>query len=306
MAINGIQGGFNYRGVNAPNPPNVYTYKRAPTVFDGTDFLIGDLWQYQINTGTDTNPNYTASKIFHLVQQTLGINYWVEITGVGTATSINYQYFTTPGTFTYTPTTGMFQCVVECIGGGGATGAVYGVIAGLKIPASSGGGGSGYCKRLFSYADIGSSQIVTVGAGGPVTMAFDRGASGGNSTFGSFMTSNGGTGAGLNGGGPGGEGIGGDINVHGGFGQSFVPIPPGITTPPWYLFGGAAGSVGGGWGIGGGWGCGDPNYTQAQTPGSGYGSSASGYAWNQTTAPSVEFGLGGNDGIVIITEYIHL
>ena len=52
---------LQYSGVNAVNPRNVYTYLRPPTQFDNQNFVIGDTWIHQINTGTPTQPNYTTT-----------------------------------------------------------------------------------------------------------------------------------------------------------------------------------------------------------------------------------------------------
>ena len=69
---------LQYSGVNAVNPRNVYTYLRPPTQFDNQNFVIGDTWIHQINTGTPTQPNYTTSEVWHLVAQAVGLATWVK------------------------------------------------------------------------------------------------------------------------------------------------------------------------------------------------------------------------------------
>ena len=120
-------------------------------------------------------------------------------------TSLNVQKFTTSGT--YTPTTNMLYCVAEVVGGGAGGASVSSTYGG-------GGGGGAYVKGTYSSSTIGASQSVTIGAGG------SAGSSGGNTSFGALITSNGGSGgsaAGLNGGagGAGGTGTGGSYAVSG-------------------------------------------------------------------------------------------
>lgn len=73
--------------------------------------------------------------------------------------------FSTPGTTTYTPTSGMKYCIVEVIGGGGGGGGVGATASGFV--AIGGGGGSGsYARGLFTSTSIGVGQSLTIGAGG--------------------------------------------------------------------------------------------------------------------------------------------
>lgn len=129
---------------------------------------------------------------------------------------IGTQYFASPGTSTYTPTTGTNYVIVEVWGGGGSGGS----------PGSPGAGG-GYCLKKITSAF--SGVTVTVGAGG-ASATGAGGNGGGTSSFGSICSATGG-GAGLSTGGGvlitgttrvgasvGGSGTGGDINTSGGGG----------------------------------------------------------------------------------------
>lgn len=113
--------------------------------------------------------------------------------GAGVLT-VKRQVFATAGTFTYAPDPNLIMADVELVGGGGST----------SSSAHYGGGGGGYSKKLISAATIGASQSVTVGAAG-----------GGNSTFGSILTANGGLNGTVSVSGDGGTASGGDINVQG-------------------------------------------------------------------------------------------
>lgn len=89
---------------------------------------------------------------------------WKIPTGLGGFTSIVQTINTTPGSYTYTPTTGMVYVVIEVVGGGGAGAKAVG--AASKVVASGGGGGGGYARAIYTASDIGASQSYTVGSGG--------------------------------------------------------------------------------------------------------------------------------------------
>src|SRR3974390_3499403 len=88
---------------------------------------------------------------------------WVITSPAGAPLVLNQQVFTASGT--YTPTPGMVNCDVECVGGG-AGGCGAGAAAANTFIISAGGGGGGYARKFLAAAVIGSSQTVTIGAGG--------------------------------------------------------------------------------------------------------------------------------------------
>lgn len=111
----------------------------------------------------------------------------------------------TAGTFvnrvvsTVRTTTGTFTRDADCmfgfvriVGGGGAGG---GAQATTSIQHSEGGGGGGgeYAEGWFTAAQIGTSQTVTIGAGG-TGVSGGTGNSGGTTSFGAVMTALGGAG----------------------------------------------------------------------------------------------------------------
>lgn len=104
---------------------------------------------------------------------------------------LNIQTFT--GSGTYTPTTGMANCLVLAWGGGGAGGGATTTGAG-QISAGGGGTAGALAWEFITAATIGTSQVVTIGAGG--VGDGDAGAAGGNTTLGSLLTATGGNGGG--------------------------------------------------------------------------------------------------------------
>lgn len=176
------------------------------------------------------------------------------------------QVFTSSGT--YTAPAGLKYAVVEMVGGG--AGGVYN-------SSGNGGGAGGYARKILSASTIGTSKTITVGTGGGANT------SGGNSSFGSLITSNGGTVP------TGGTATGGDINIQGGNG--------GIGFTAQYT------SVGG---IGGnsmfGQGAIAPNPYNSQSPVNTYnGNTGTGYGSGGSAGSSS--GGSGTAGIVIVTEY---
>jgi hypothetical protein len=211
--------------------------------------------------------------------------------------TLNTILLDAPGADTYTPSVGMFQCVVECVGGGAGSGPLHIPAA---FPSSGGGGAGGYCKKLFDAATIGANQPVFIGDGGsginfpPLVPPTDGQAT----TFGAFLTANGGL---INddqgNGGLGGTAVGGDINIQGQAGTR------GVMTPVTTGVGFAAGNNGnGGNSIYGFGGIGSSPYTSGDgliLPATGYGS---GGAYAPSPSPLTD--CAGRSGVIIITEYI--
>lgn len=264
-------------GINGSNPliytgstPNMVTFDRRPTVQDGFSWPIGMWWIIPID---DT---FTTGEVWTLVSKSENINRWKRLRGSGIGPTpmflINKIFLTTTGAGTYTPTDGMVQCYVECQGAG----------SGSFTTGGSGGSAGGYCAKLFTDLEIGSSQTYSVGAGGAASTAGD------DTTFGSFLTAHGGTTNFLTGDiYVGGTATGGDINIQGGYGSSAITQD----APLGKMQGQGGSSV---------YGIGAPfiytdGVTNNQTSGLGYGSGASG------ATPS---GTSGQPGIIIITEYI--
>lgn len=212
---------------------------------------------------------------------------------------VNNQVFTTSGT--YTPTTGMVYCSIQCLGGGGAGGGSPATPATSASQSCGSGGGSGeYAVGVFSAASVGASQSVTIGLEGIAAIGA-IGGNGGNSSVGALITAFGGTGGGIIGpgtsigivGGNGGTGgAGGDYRTAGspggwGFG----------TTGPLVFSGqGASSQIGSG----------GSNVVNSQSSGTsalGFGSGGSGGVTFGASQPANPGG-NGTAGVVVITEYI--
>ncbi len=104
-------------------------------------------------------------------------------------------YYTANGTFAKASYPGLRAVRVRLVGGGGGSGGRAATAAG-EATESGGGGGGGYCEKWISAAALGTSEAVTVGAGG--TAGASGGGSGagtgGATSFGAFMTGSGGGG----------------------------------------------------------------------------------------------------------------
>lgn len=191
--------------------------------------------------------------------------------------------FTTSGL--YTPATGITSIEVVCIGGGGAGGYASGSISGLH--GSAGGGGSGAKTRsILLPTQIGTSQPVTIGAGGIGTTT--SATAGGTTSFGTLVTAPGGqpggvaqTGTGGAGGSPGT----GDVTLPGAAGGSGQGALVNVNSE-YLAWGGNGGQIAGG----------DAPRVQV-------------LASSVTSAPSVpggagapNTGAGGNGGVTIIQQ----
>lgn len=209
------------------------------------------------------------------------------------------QVFTSSGT--YTPTTGMLYCVVECVGGGAGGGGAA-TTGTTTVSAGSGGGAGGYARKTVSAATIGASQSVTVGAKGTGGAAGNNnGTDGTASSLGAIVSASGGIkgigsaagSAAATLGGLGGAGSSGDFNTNGqpgGCGTGCANAGGGSCTIGG--FGGSSYFCGGGIGSSNGAG-------NAATSYGGGGGGGSCYVSTTQVA-----GADGFAGIVIVTEYV--
>jgi hypothetical protein len=232
------------------------------------------------------------------------------ITALATPTgfsSINFQTFSTSGT--YTPSPGMVYTIIEAVGGGGGGGG--GAATNASVAGGGGGGAGGYSRGAFSATTIGASQAITIGAAGTgATAGANTGGTGGNTTVGTLISANGGNG-GLGSvasnlscadGGLGANATGGSLNLHG---------QAGLTSFATYLSGIAAGFGGAGgnslFGSGGSSQGTATTSNDAVTGANGflYGAGgAGGVSLSAVGAASAVGGGNGSAGYVIITEYI--
>lgn len=163
-------------------------------------------------------------------------------------TYFDYQVFTVNGTWTKPiGLTGNEPVRVQVWGGGGAGG---GVTSGTG---AGGGGGGSFLEGVFRASDLGSTEIVTVGAS--VAGTTGNGSAGNNSSFGSHVTAyGGGGGAGSAAGAGGGAGVMGKGNssTSGTNADGGIPLPgihAGVLNS---TFGGGAGDNNPGYSVYGG------------------------------------------------------
>jgi hypothetical protein len=198
------------------------------------------------------------------------------------------QVYATAGSYTFTVPSPTLN--VEVTGGGGGSGGCNG----LTYNCGTSGGGGGKSIRRITGLTVGASVTVTVGAGGTAGTysPFAEPGDGGQSSFGSYCTANGGTqGQTANGtlptyGGGGGSAASGDVNLRGGSAGTF-----------WVQNGGAVTRAAGGSAAG----------NPAQQPGSGDGAGVSGPnpgdgAGGAVTETGASYnGAAGAAGLVYIT-----
>lgn len=217
-----------------------------------------------------------------------------------TSLSVNIQTFTSSGT--YVPSLNMIYCEVEVVGGGGAGGGIAITNSGGNKIAVSGGGGAGeYAKGIFTAAQIGASQAITIGNAGAAITDNNPGGNGGTSSFGSLITCAGGSGGDGAPANATAQSATGGIGGAGGTGGSFrsAGAPGGSSTAQYgsatqELGNGAPSYFGGG-----------ANRTTATGDGNdakGYGSGGSGCF--AAADGSTHKGGAGAKGIVVVTEYI--
>jgi hypothetical protein len=157
------------------------------------------------------------------------------------------QVFTASGT--YTPSPGLVTAVVECVGGGGASGIAY-TQDDLHSCGAGGGGSGAYARKAVPAALVAGGVAVTVGPGGAAPpVGVYNGGPGGATSFGALCVANGGLGGNGNDlgannglGGGGGQGGTGDFvcwGTDGGMGDSFYG-----TATAWPTMAGGSGGTG--------------------------------------------------------------
>ncbi len=195
----------------------------------------------------------------------------------GISIPIVKKYISSDSPATWTKPTGLKYVIVECQGAGG-DGSI------TSSSGGAGGGGGGYTKKLIAAASCGTTETVTIGAGGVGT---------GDTSFGSLLVAGNGGDASTTTGGAAGAATGGDVNVPGQAGQDAGAAS--------YAGGKGGNSV---LGFGGG-GAFFPNSSATANngqSGSGFGGGGGGGGNANDNDPDGTAGTGAG-GIVIVTEY---
>lgn len=208
------------------------------------------------------------------------------------------QSFTASGT--YTPTTNMVYCIIECYGGGGGGGGATSTAA-TSTGAGGGGGAGSWATLVASAATIGASKTVTIGAAGAAgTNGPGSGGAGGDTSVGTLCIGKGGSGGLLSSGGS--PVLGGLGGIAGTGDRTGTGAPGGTGAGSGLLSVGASSGNGGSSALGGGGRSISSTTAAAGEAGTGYGSGGSGASsFNGSGAVA---GGAGTAGFVIITEVI--
>lgn len=212
---------------------------------------------------------------------------------------LNVRTFTTPGSYTYTPTSGTTKILVEVQGGGGGGG---GATPSSGLQAAAPGGCAGSYARSFLTTGFAGATVI-VGAGGLGRTGGSGGTKGNSSLFGSIQAPGGWAGAsnaagagptlkstGSNAAAATGGNIVNTCGAAGGYGfvlgVSSDQLNGGYGGASYFGSGGEGGTVFG------------TNGSNAVSPGAGGGG-----ATTMPSSPSVTTGGTGADGVVIVYEY---
>lgn len=251
------------------------------------------------NIVTPNGQNVTTQPGDFALLQYLGTGVWNILSyfpAAGYIGSINVVQVSSSET--YFASTNLVYVMVEMVGGGGGGGGS----SGQSFGGGGGGGAGGYLRALLSAAAVGTSQVVTVGAGG--LSGTGNGGTGGTTSFGSLLVCTGGNG---------GTGEGGEASFSPGGAGGGISITAGQAI---VYMGGQNGGVGyqnsqaecGGGGstplgFGAPFNACAPESAAAATLPTGYGSGGGG-AINSNNG-AVIGGSAGMPGLVIITEYLY-
>lgn len=246
--------------------------------------------------GTHWNPG--AGEGFYEYTSVGWIPMFVDASSLSTTVrTVKVQRFTANGT--YTPSPGMIYCIIECVGGGGAGGGASSVSASTAF-AGGGGGSGGYSRGVQTAADIGVSKVVTIGVGG-AGVSGGVGNSGGQTSVGTLVVANGGSGGQVGNSGTVGQGgPGGTAGTGNALASTGAPGTGGVYNLNWNTTTILNATGNGGSSIFGGGG----SYVWgniAGTAATGYGSGGSGATSAAAAGPFA--GGAGSGGIVVITEF---
>ena len=190
-----------------------------------------------VTLGTGKIDNYfiSTTTLFTtaLTAGTTTINGTGILTGYASSTT-----YSTAGSFTWAKASTIGTYLrVQCWGGGGSGGAK--TAAGTQDAA--GGGGGAYKEDFYPIRSLGTTETITIGAGGTAVSGSSNGNSGGNTSFGSWLVAYGGEGGDQGGTVTGANGGGG--NAIGGIGSGRGTVAGTAVSEAVYWGGGGSGGI---------------------------------------------------------------
>lgn len=167
----------------------------VPTDTAGTVYFLSPSSAGAI-TSTEPSTAGQISKPLLIVQQSATKALFFNFRGAtvasgSSATAADLQVFTASGTWTKpSGTPKLVQVYLTGAGGGGGGGGTS--TAATQRPGGGGGGGGSGRRMTFLASDLGSTETVTIGAGGTGGASVSNGTAGGSTTFGAHLTGYGG------------------------------------------------------------------------------------------------------------------
>ena len=274
-AIGAGTGGGSVTCVNTSGSVNGLTLTGGPITTTGTVTLGGGVNVSTITTGTlPVARGGTGLCTVGSSGNVLTSNGTAWVSQAVAGGGANVQAFPAGGTYTKPPGTKFIMVELWGAGGGGGGGRPFICPQPCdNAKGGAGGGGGAYTYKMFNAPDVGATETVTIGAGGPGGGPNVSGTNGGTTNFGTLLFSYGGTGGAV---GPQGRGgvtfsspgaatmpggpstyinlnmFGGDVGQHGGFGggpggtgnAKPAPAPAQNVTGSISLFGGGGGGGG--------------------------------------------------------------
>jgi hypothetical protein len=274
---------------NTNYPQGSFKNKSSPTASDGSyaeqdwlndwDGFFGRLITVAGITPNGNVDNATSSQYFDALLKVLS--------GRMSSTKI---VTSTPGSYTYTPSSTLVKFITVEVVGAGGSGSGCSATSNQGSFSGGGGGAGGTAKKTMSVV-YNQSYPYIVGQGGKSVSGAIAGIGGGNSVFNNQVYGAGGNGAGTGGntymlGGSGGSATGGDVNISGGDGGD------GQNGQLFSTGNGGSSSLGGGGRAGAGGG------NSGKAIGSGGGG-----AYDSTFSGNSYASGKGADGMIVITEY---
>lgn len=163
----------------------VASSQQVNTVLRQTSFVAAAIGQFIANNGFDANDDTVVANFVTAFSSALKT--------IPPGRLLNIQVFSTPGSYTYTPTAGTNAVLVTVVGGGGGGGASQACTA-SQASGGCGGGAGGYARSYLTSAFAGVTITVGAGGSGAPGGGVWAGSNGNSSSFGALLSATGGIG----------------------------------------------------------------------------------------------------------------